>query len=159
VAGEPAFRWVSSGTLRLYVQPSSPVEGWSVRHLALVDEATAAWTKSGAVRVQRVAWRHEADVRLYWTDRLPPTNPGVTMLYRSRHGRLSRADIFVRAQPAPWNTGSPDRVLYGAIAHELGHAFGLGHDPAIGALMHAAPLATAVTPRDMARLERLRKDD
>lgn len=159
MAGEVAFKWGSPGTLRLYVEPSSSLAGWSVRHLALVDEATAAWTKSGAVRVQRVAWPHEADIRLYWTDRLPSTNPGVTMLYRSRRGWLSRADVFVRAQPAPWSTGSADRVLYATIAHELGHAFGLGHDPAPGAIMHAAPLAIAVTPQDVARLERLRKDD
>jgi hypothetical protein len=154
-AGEATFKWTRPRDLRLYVQPTSDLEGWSPRHLGLVDEAERAWTRSGAVRVQIVRWPHEADIRLYWTDRLPPTNPGVTMLYRTRSGRLARADIFVRVQPAPWNTGSPDRVLFGTIAHELGHALGLAHDPAPGSLMHASPLVTQVTQVDIVRLHEL----
>src|SRR6185503_1598271 len=158
-AGEAAFRWRSSGALRLYVQPTSALAGWTPRHLALVDEAVLAWTAAGSAHIERVAWPHEADIRLYWTDQLPTSNPGITMLYRTRGGRLARADVFVRVEPAPWGTGSPDRVLYCTIAHELGHALGLGHDPAPGSLMHAAPLVTAVTRLDVARLERLLKDE
>lgn len=154
-AGERAYRWARAGAIRLYVQSSSVLPGWSVRHLDLVDEAVHAWTNGAHLEIQRVSWPREADVRLYWTDRLPPTNPGVTMLYTNGAGRLSRADIFIDVQPAPWGIGTPDRVLYATIAHELGHALGLPHDPTLGALMHPSPLVTAVTDIDKAQLAAL----
>jgi len=151
-AGERAYRWSRSGTLRLWVQPSCAITGWTTDHLKLVDEAVGAWTSSSVVRVAMVSWPIEADIRLYWSDRLPPSNPGVTMLYPNQAGRLTRADVFIAVQPAPWRIGTPDRVLYATIAHELGHAFGLAHDPSPTALMHAAPLMTIVTSEDLARL-------
>lgn len=154
-AGERAYRWARRGPLRLYVQPSSDLAGWSPRHLELVDEAVRAWTSCGTVEIERVSWPREADIRLYWTDRLPSTNPGVTMLYRNAAGRLARADMFIDVQPAPWHIGTPDRVLYATIAHELGHAIGLAHDGSLGALMHPAPLVTRVTEEDQARLAAL----
>jgi hypothetical protein len=157
-AGTRAYHWTHPGTLRLYVQGSSSLAGWSPRHLALVDEAVRAWMQCDGVRIDVVSWPMNADVRLYWTDRLPPTNPGVTMLYRNASGRLTRADMFISAQPAPWHTGTPERVLYATIAHELGHALGLPHDPSAAALMHASPLVTEVTKLDVARLDSLLRE-
>jgi hypothetical protein len=154
-AGLRAYRWSRLGTLRLYVQPSSDLDGWSTRHLALVDEAVRSWMSCGAVRITIVSWPLEADIRLYWTDRLPSTNPGVTILYRDAAGRLTRADVFVAVRPAPWHTGTPERVLYATIAHELGHALGLPHDPSPAVLMHPSPLVTTVTPTDLTRLTAL----
>lgn len=156
-AGERAYRWSRPGALRMYVQPSSALAGWSPRHLELVDEAIKAWMSCGKVEIGLVSWPRDADIRLYWTDRLPSTNPGVTMLYRSLSGQLTRADMFIDVQPAPWHTGTPDRVLYTIIAHELGHALGLAHDPSPAALMHPAPLVTRVTAIDQARLTALLK--
>lgn len=139
----------------MYVQPSSNLTGYTPRHLQLVDEAIDAWTRGGDIEIERVSWSQEADIRLYWTDRLPSTNPGVTMLYPNRSGQLARADIFIDVQPAPWRIGTPDRVLFATIAHELGHAFGLAHDPSAAALMHPAPLVTRVTEADLAHLAAL----
>jgi hypothetical protein len=147
--------WPRRGALRLYVEPTSRINGFTARHLALVDEAVHAWTDSGAVRVERVYRPQEADIALYWTDELPSTNPGVTLLSRRDARMLNHANVFIRVAPAPWNTGTPDRVLYGTIAHELGHALGLPHDPSIDALMHAAPLVTRVTKRDLEMLAAL----
>jgi hypothetical protein len=154
-AGGRAHHWSRAGTLRLYVQQESPLAGWSPHHLALVDEAVRAWTSNNAVRIAIVNWPYEADIRLYWTDRLPPTNPGITMLYTNTADRLTRADMFIAVHPAPWDIGTPDRVLFATIAHELGHALGLPHDPSPFALMHASPLVTKVTADDLARLDAL----
>lgn len=154
-AGNHAFRWARPGTLRLFVQQSSSLQGWTPRHLQLVDEAVKAWMESSGVRVTFVSWPTDADIRLYWTDRLPATNPGVTMLHSNVAGRLTRADIFIAAEPAPWDTGTPDRVLYATIAHELGHALGLPHDPSPAVLMHPSPLVTEVTAMDLQHLDSL----
>ena len=154
-AGNRSYRWAHSGTLKLFVQQSSSLDGWTPHHLELVDEAIRAWMATSEVRVTVVSWAMDADIRLYWTDRLPATNPGVTMLYRNPAGRLTHADVFIAARAAPWNTGTPDRVLYATIAHELGHALGLPHDPSPAALMHPAPLVTAVTAADMKHLDSL----
>ena len=151
-AGERAYRWSHDGALKLWVQSASAVAGLTPRHTELVDEAVRSWMQSGATRIVQVSWPVDADIRLYWSDRLPSTNPGVTMLYRNQRGRLTRADIFIALKPAPWHIGTPDRVLYATIAHEIGHALGLPHDPSTAALMHPAPLVTAVTDEDLAHL-------
>lgn len=154
-AGDRAYRWSRPGTLRLWVQPWTDNADQGIDHGRLVDEAIAAWTRSDAVHIARVSWPMDADIRLYWSDRLPPSNPGVTMLYSSKSGHLTRADVFVSIAPAPWHIGTPDRVLYATIAHELGHALGLPHDPSPRALMHPAPLVTSVTEEDLAHLSAL----
>src|SRR5262249_8288553 len=117
-----SYRWLHRGTLRLYVETNPDLPDFTPRHLALVDEAVRAWSEMGAVRIERVYWPYEADIRLFWTDRLPTTHPGITLLHPTDDGRLVRADIFIDARPAPWPTGTPDRVLYCTIAHEIGHA-------------------------------------
>ena len=153
-AGNRAYLWSRSGTLRLWVQPWTDSDR-RIDHAKLVEEAVSAWMRSDAVRIVIVSWQVDADIRLYWSDKLPPSNPGVTMLYSNKSGLLTRADVFVSIAPAPWNIGTPDRVLYATIAHELGHALGLPHDPSPASLMHPAPLVTSVTDDDLAHLHAL----
>ena len=153
-AGNRAYLWSRSGTLRLWVQPWTDSDR-RIDHGKLVDEAVSAWMRSNAVRLVMVSWPVDADIRLYWSDKLPPSNPGVTMLYSNKSGQLTRADVFVSITPAPWRIGTPERVLYATIAHELGHALGLPHDPSPATLMHPAPLVTSVTDDDLEHLNAL----
>src|SRR5262249_15847139 len=79
----------------------------------------------------RVRW-----VQSNWADYYDPTALAVTLMsYDSSSGRITDADIVVNAEAYKWT--ATERVdgcdnaydLQNVLTHEVGHVFGLAHDP------------------------------
>jgi hypothetical protein len=135
--------------LTVWVQPWSDAAGWTPQHLTLVDSALAAWSVDGSVAFRHVSRSQDADIRIYWTATLPARHPGVTTLTPNRRGALERANIWVNVTAAARQTATSDEVLYGIIAHELGHALGLSHATDDTQLMYPVLYRLAVSAEDL----------
>ena len=135
--------------LSVWVQPWSDAAGWTPQHLTLVDSALAAWSVDGSVAFRRVPRSQDAVIRIYWTATLPARHPGVTTLTPNRRGELERANIWVNVTAAARQTATSDEVLYGIIAHELGHALGLSHATDEAQLMYPVLYRLSVSAEDL----------
>src|SRR5262249_12542106 len=75
-------------------------------------------------------------VKSGWDDDYDPAALAVTLMsYDTDSGRITDADIVVNAEKYPWIAGddisgcSNQYDLQNVLTHELGHLFGLAHDP------------------------------
>jgi matrixin len=154
-AAPRAYRWpIGTHELRVWIEPWSPLRGWTPAHVATVDSALDAWSSAGTMSFVHVTRSDDADIRLRWTDDLPASHPGVTKLTPNEHGELRVANILVNVTPGP-SRGARSRLLYGIVAHEIGHAVGLPHAESRSRLMYPVLYELSVTPEDLDALRRV----
>ena len=151
------YRWSRRQSTRLavYVTPTADAARQATCD-SLVDRALAAWSDDGPVSIVRTTRQEAADVRIVWTQSLPAQHPGVTMLKPNRRGELIAADVFIMTTVPARGDISSDRVLYGVLAHEIGHALGLPHAPQQGRIMNEVLHTLDITPADIASLREIR---
>lgn len=154
VAGNRAYRWSSHAhhPLRVWIEPTSRLKGWTPARLAEADRALRAWEASGVVDLERTARSGDAEIRLYWSDGLPAQHPGITLLHPNAQGELVHADIWVNVSAPARRTATAEQVEYGIIAHEIGHALGLPHADERNEIMYPVLYTLAVTPDDLDEL-------
>jgi hypothetical protein len=113
--------------LKVWIQPSSSLDDWSVRYVYEVHNAFVAWdTLQLPVRFQIVADSAKAHVHVIWIDRFTEPISGRTRWARDEKYWITDAHIVLAVHH---RTGEilEDDAMHAMALHEIGHLLGLDH--------------------------------
>lgn len=123
-------RWPdhASSPIRVWVQPTSTVDGWTAQYPQVGRDAFLAWQQVGLpIRFAFVDDSATADAQLVWVDQVtPPPRIGSTHRLNDQRGWVVSGVISVATH------GSDGRLLGETVIrttalHEVGHLIGLNH--------------------------------
>lgn len=123
-------RWPGGAAppVRVWVQPTSAIAGWSPHHPQWGRDAFLAWQQAGLpLRFSFVDDSAGADVQLLWVERVtPPPRIGSTRRLHDQRGWIVSGVITVATHGSDAAALGESAVRTTAL-HEVGHLIGLNH--------------------------------
>lgn len=129
VDGAPLTRWPARGDVPVtyWIQPGAGLEGYVPDNRRRVDDAFAAWGRTGIpLHFSAIADSARADIHVVWTPRFSEPISGKTRWIHDRRGWIRGARVTIALHRY---TGEPlsGEALHAIALHEVGHSLGLDH--------------------------------
>ena len=158
IAGKQAtVRWPDrrNNPIRVWIQPTPTLPGWSATDRTLVETAFQAWDSASLpLRFVFITNGAGADVVVRWIDKFPAQHEGWTTMWWDRKGWIQNGDM-VLALRSPTGRPLTSIELQAIATHEAGHVLGLAHATDTTAVMSATVYAENLTRSDIAAAQHL----